>query len=534
MKAEEDEMQEFEIIYELLKNNPKDYRGYQKLGYFYSKKNINQAFLCYEQAWGLCNDPLEKAVLEELMATCRENPYYQVHSVSFVILSYNAKDIMVDCLESIRSGCIAGSYEIVVVDNASQDGIRDYLTEQKDIILQLNDHNTSFAEGCNQGIKLANPYNDIFLLNNDTIVPPLALFYMRLCLYEAEDIASVGPTSNMVLSWQMAEGHYQTKEEWMENAGNIHLPSLNAGENKVWLSGFALLIRRKAYDYVGSLDERFIRGNYEDTDYGIRLLRAGYRNVLCHNAFIFHYGSVGMKKDITAYNQSLYENEQRLGKKLGFNFKQYMACNREMVSMMNVAPNDDFSVLEVGSGFGLTLSHIQYLYPHANVAGIEDNIEIAQMGKQVSNIICANIETDILPYEKGTFDYILLPDVMNRFENAPNVIAKLKEYLKEGGIIVLLTRNLLYAERFLGVLKGKFESIRDKDARIRHFYTVNEIKNLLQNTGLRIQLLLRMVVNDLNVSEEDRKILETVKALPGVTIGEDYTTISYIITAVLP
>ncbi len=527
-------MQNFESIYNLLKNNPKDYRGYQMLGEYYGKGNINQAYLCYEQAWGLCDDMQEKTVLEALMQACRENSTFQVRPASFIILSYNAKDMMIDCLESIRIGCVQGSYEIVVVDNDSQDGIRDWLVEQKDIILQLNDHNTSFAEGCNQGVKLANPYNDIFLLNNDTIMPPLALFYMRIGLYAAGDIASVGPISNTVLSWQMAEGNYQTKEEWLEKAESIHLPSLNGGENKVWLSGFALLIRRKVWDYVGSFDEQFIKGNYEDTDYGIRLLKAGYRNVLCHNAFIYHYGSVGMKKDISAYNQSLYQNEQRLCKKLGFNFNRYMSCNGEMIGMMKAPSDAEFSVLDVGCGLGLTLSRIKYQYPLAAVIGVEGEKEIAEIGKQVSNVICADIETDILSFEKKSFDYILLPDVINRFADAPKALVRIKKYLKDGGKVILMTRNLLNAETFLGLLKGKFETVRDGDAKIRHFYTVNETRNLLQDAGFVPEFLLRMVVGNLDVSEEDKRILETVKAVPGVSIGEDFATISYIFTAALP
>ena len=324
---DQERTREFESIYSLLKENSQNYKGYRRLGNLYYEININQAYLCYEQAWGLCDDMQEKTVLEALMQACRENSTFQVRPASFIILSYNAKDMMIDCLESIRIGCVPGSYEIVVVDNDSQDGIRDYLVEQKDIILHLNDHNTSFAEGCNQGVKLANPYNDIFLLNNDTIVPPRALFYMRLSLYEAEDIGSVGAMTNSGYVPQIAPGSFGTKEEWLNHTKDIHLPLLRPNENTVWLVGFALLIRRKAWDYAGSLDERFARGNREDTEYGFRLISAGYRNVLCHNAFIYHYGHVSMGKDPEAYNRSLQENKQRLTEKLGFDFDDYSGAH---------------------------------------------------------------------------------------------------------------------------------------------------------------------------------------------------------------
>ena len=511
-------MQEFDEIYNLLKDNPQNSFGYKMLGDYYLMTNVNQAFLCYEQAQALCNNVEESSALKKQMEICCDNSGFRVRSVSFVILSYDAKNMMIDCLESIRSGCVPDSYEIVIVDNDSRDGIRDYLVNQKDIKLQLNDHNTSFAEGCNQGVKIANPYHDIFLLNNDTIVPPLALFYMRLALYEADDIGSVGPVTNFGPIAQLAVGNLDTKEQWLEAARSIHLPSMNSCENKAWLSGFALLIRRKVWDYIGNLDERFKRGNFEDTDYGIRILMAGYRNVLCHNAFIYHYGSVSMSKDPAAYNRSLRDNERKLKEKLGFNFDLYSKCYNEMISMMDAHLNEGLSVLEIGCGFGQTLSKITYLYPFADVIGFETEEAVARAGRHVANVIYVNENLDGHFLENRKFDYIFLTDVINHFEDALRMLTEIKEYLKEDGKLILLTRNLFHGDVFLKILKGKFETIRDNDARIRHFYTKDEIMSLLTNAGLVPRFLLKMAV-EMNLGEGDQRILNIIKDLPHCTIG---------------
>ena len=93
-------VKEFESVYRLLKEYPLDYIGYKRLGEFYLETNINQTFLCYEQAWGLCDDAREKITLEKSMHMCRLNPSFQVRPVSFIILSYNARNMMIDCLES--------------------------------------------------------------------------------------------------------------------------------------------------------------------------------------------------------------------------------------------------------------------------------------------------------------------------------------------------------------------------------------------------------------------------------------------------
>ena len=95
-------MQQFDTIYNILKENPKNSDGYRMLGDYYRETNINQAFLCYEQAKGFCNDAEERTYLEEQIQLCRVDTNFLVHPVSFVILSYNAKEMMIDCLESIQ------------------------------------------------------------------------------------------------------------------------------------------------------------------------------------------------------------------------------------------------------------------------------------------------------------------------------------------------------------------------------------------------------------------------------------------------
>lgn len=525
-------MKNFEEIREEIKAYPNNFFSYRELGdYYWEKKhNVNQAYLCYEQAYALCDETESKINIQQLLQDCRQDEHFSVKPASFVILSYNFKEMMIDCLQSIRNSCAPGTYEIVIVDNDSKDGIRDYLMEQKDIVLQLNEHNTSFAEGCNQGVRLAKPDNDILLLNNDTIVPPFALFYMRLALYEAEDIAAVGPTSNAVLISQLAPGGFSTKEQWIENAKSVHIPSLHALENKAWLVGFALLIKRKAWDLTGNLDERFVRGLYEDTDYGFRLNANGYRSVLCHNAFIFHYGSVSMKKDPVAYNQSLKNNEERLNQKLGLQFNRFMACHTELVDMMKPPVDGKMSVLEVGCGFGLTLSKIEYRYPDAYAVGIETNKTASEIAHRIANVICADIEKDALPFEKESFDYILCSNAINYFENTKKAMEILKKYLKSSGKILVLQPNIMNASNFIEILSGRFETVEGMDRDVKHLYTKNETIQLLSDAGLKPYSLLNMVSEYMAGHPREKALLESIGAMQGVTIGEDFRVQSYIIT----
>ena len=71
---------------------------------------------------------------------------------SIVVLSYNAYTYTKFCIESIRKYTPKGSYEIIVVDNASGDQSTIWLKKQMDLRCIYNTENQGFPKGCNQGI----------------------------------------------------------------------------------------------------------------------------------------------------------------------------------------------------------------------------------------------------------------------------------------------------------------------------------------------------------------------------------------------
>ena len=102
---------------------------------------------------------------------------------SIIILSYNNLNYTKQCIESIRKYTSNENYEIIVIDNNSNEETTNWLKLQYDIKLQLNTTNNGFPGGCNDGIKFANPMNDILLLNNDIVVTKNWLTNLKIALY---------------------------------------------------------------------------------------------------------------------------------------------------------------------------------------------------------------------------------------------------------------------------------------------------------------------------------------------------------------
>ena len=510
---------------------PDNYELYFMLGNYYAGLNANQAWLCYEQALLYCTDENDRQFIINEMDCLKQTGLVIVQPVSFVILSYNAMDMMKECIETIRETMLKDTYEIVVVDNASTDGIRDWLQSQQDIVLICNNENSGFAKGCNQGIHAANSSHDVLLLNNDTLLTPNAVFWLRMGLYEKEDVGVTGPLSNYATN-QTVVIPDQTLRGYMEYARKIQIPEQNPYENKFWLSGFAMLIKRTALNEVGLLDENYAFANYEDSDYGIRMVKAGYKQFLCHNSFIFHWGSVSQKKHPDKYRESMEKNGQYFKDKWGFNLAYYSNVRSELIHYINAEKEDAISVLEIGCGCGATLSHIKYLYPNASVHGVELMENVADLGRYMADVINGDIESMILPYDANQFDYMIMGDVLEHLRDPEDAIRRLKKFLKPGGKIIASIPNLMHISVIAPLLQGDF-TYQDEGLLDRthiHFFTKNEIIRMFSRLDFHVANIAATLCNtEENKVDEDFK--NAILALPQIADKEQFRIYQYLVVA---
>lgn len=219
-----------------------------------------------------------------------------MNKTTIIILTCNNLDYNKLCIQSIRDFTPKDTYEIVVIDNNSTDGTVNWLKSQSDLKVILNETNLGFPKGCNQGIAIADPGNDILLLNNDTIVTYNWLYNLRGCLYSDPSIGAVGPVTNNCSYYQAIETNFTNINEMQKFAWKFNSSGKKEYEQRIKLIGFCMLIKREVVETVGLLDERFTPGNYEDDDYSYRIQEAGYKLMLCNSTFIYHFGGSSFKK----------------------------------------------------------------------------------------------------------------------------------------------------------------------------------------------------------------------------------------------
>jgi GT2 family glycosyltransferase len=394
--------------------NPRNYELYLMLGDYYASINPDQAYLCYENALyharnkGTQAEEDAKAIKDILDEFVRSYTV-KVRRVSFIILSYNTLEYTQRCIQSIRDNCNKDSYEIIVVDNASVDGSVEWLMEQEDVLLQRNEENVGFPAGCNQGIRMADKENDIFLLNNDTLMLDNSLYTLRMGLYGSDKFGTAGAVTNYAANFQVAYDDSKNLEDYYRYAFEHNIPEADPYEFKSMLIMFAMIIKRDVFNIVGELDERFTPGNGEDSDYGLRILEAGFLNVLCWNSFIFHFGSKSFGKNENEFVAVLASNEVKFTEKWGFSPKYCTYAKADIVRAIDAGNNDEISVLEIGCGLGGTLGMIKRRFPRAKVYGIERSQKLLKLVEKMYDV------KDISAIDEGIFtekrfDYIIYGD----------------------------------------------------------------------------------------------------------------------------
>lgn len=226
--------------------------------------------------------------------------------LSIIIVNYNGRHFLDDCLASIAA-CVTCPHEVIVVDNASSDGSVEHLrTHHPGVRLIESPTNTGFTGGNNLGVRQARG-DLILLLNNDTVVqtdfaPALAGFAnpktgvvgARLFYGDGRQQASVGyehTPLRLVLSW-LGLKRVGWLPNWFRRTEESVIFYDASHEGLAWVSGACLFTRKALWDRLGGLDERYFM-YLEDVDYCRQVREAGYQVCYTPAVRVTHYEGAG-------------------------------------------------------------------------------------------------------------------------------------------------------------------------------------------------------------------------------------------------
>jgi len=241
--------------------------------------------------------------------------------VSVIVVAYQNEDLTRLCVESVLANTLHPNLELILVDNGSSDGTARYLrhveTGDDRIKVILNDENRGFAAANNQGLALATG-DYLVLLNNDTVVPRGWLLPMLRHLADPE-IGLVGPTTNFAGNEAKIEVSYDSLDQLTAFAEARMWDHEGRSFDIDMLAMFCLALRRDVFEEVGTLDEDFRVGLFEDDDYSRRVREKGYRIVCAEDAYVHHVGQAAFKQLLSTgeYDEIWNANKEVFEKKWG-------------------------------------------------------------------------------------------------------------------------------------------------------------------------------------------------------------------------
>lgn len=247
--------------------------------------------------------------------------------ISIIIINWNTRDLLAECLKSLYKTISGTSFDIWVVDNAStDDSVQMVQANFPSVQLILNRDNVGFARANNQAMA-ASQGRTMLLFNSDAVATPGAVAALMQVI-EAHPQAGIVGAHLLNFDGSFQASHSPFPNLWQEflilsGLGRLFYgrwyPSRGAQEDKGpqpvdYVEGACLLVRREAFEQAGGLDEGYFM-YAEEVDWCYSMRRTGWQVWYQPEARIIHYGGGSSRNRRTQREADLYRSRVRFFRK---------------------------------------------------------------------------------------------------------------------------------------------------------------------------------------------------------------------------
>lgn len=415
--------------------------------------------------------------------------------VSVVVLAYNnLEKYTKTCVECILKYTTNIDYELVLIDNGSNDGTLEYfksVVHPNKKVVRIT-KNIGSGYGGYQSFKQATGKYVVFVAN-DLYVTKNWLSNMLKCMMSDYRIGMVNPVSDYVSNYQSVDLGYTDFDNMQLKAEAYNVSSPSKWEERLRLITLGTLYKRECLDMIGISDYGFIH-DFGDDDITFRVRRAGYKAILCKDTFISHAGKI-TDKGQELMQQSLEKGrvafrEKYHGIDAWDDVNNYEVNMLKLVELESIKRMDHPKVLGIDVKCGTPILEIKNKLQYAHVFDTELSAfsTDAKYWLDLKTICQGDVVVDRIEYigesfEENSFDYILLGEYLNFYHNPYKLLDSLLKLLKGSGTLLIKLTNTQDIGIFLSILG--FEVNREIDS--ISYLEVNHLNHYLLSRGYKIK-----------------------------------------------
>jgi GT2 family glycosyltransferase/glycosyltransferase involved in cell wall biosynthesis len=344
-------------------------------------------------------------------------PTAPIAQIDVVVPVHDAADDLRRCVDSVLRHT-AGDYRLLLIDDGSRSpAIAAYFNELNaralsPLVLLANERNLGFTLTANRGMHEARDGADIVLLNSDTVVTSGWLDALARCVHSDPTIATATPFSNNAEICSLprfcennvwpSDCDPEAMAQALRHAAVPTYPELPTGV------GFCLYIRRETLDAIGAFDPVFGFGYGEENDFCMRAAAAGYRNVLCDDAFVLHMGG-------SSFGDKRRDLAQRNGAILVERHPTYDSLVREFITADPLRPLRELALSHYRILTAETTGILHVIHGHGGGAEYHVRSLIATSSSACRHcvLIVVNDECQLEEHDDGairSYEFARLPD----------------------------------------------------------------------------------------------------------------------------
>lgn len=254
--------------------------------------------------------------------------------LSVIAVNHNSSALLKECFSSLVSTIGDKSFEFLVIDSGSrEEELRSVQDLKGDNVMVVSRENIGYARAVNEGIR--NARGDVVLITNpDVLYKPGSIGSMLDALSRLPRCGAVAPKTwwdkgmtfllpfnELVTPYSVARTEFMKvsrtagkmiQKRWVKKALGYWLSEKPLDQKM--LSGACIMTTRRVLDEIGGFDDSF-RLYFEDTDWSLRVRKAGYRLYFVPTAHIVHYYNQSAKQDMQASQEKFHESSDKYFRK---------------------------------------------------------------------------------------------------------------------------------------------------------------------------------------------------------------------------